>query len=102
MRNRYTQKREMLVTGLREAGFQVSAPEGSYYLFANYRKVPVLGELSPMKAALFLLEQVGVASVPGDNFYHVGNEGDSYLRFAFCRCLDTLQEAIRRLMTYLS
>ena len=46
---------------------------------------------------MFLIEQVGVATVPGDNFYATGNEGDRYLRFAFCRSLETLQAAIDRL-----
>lgn len=93
----YDRKRLTLVDGLREVGFQVSPPEGSYYLFANYRQVPGLRDKAPMDAAMFLIEQVGVASVPGDNFYRVGNEGNNYLRFAFCRSLESLQEAGRRL-----
>ena len=34
---------------------------------------------------------------PGDNFYATGREGDRYLRFAFCRSLQTLEEGIERL-----
>ena len=44
-----------------------------------------------------LIRKIGVAAVPGDNFYRQGNEGSNYLRFAFCRSLDTLQEAAQRL-----
>ena len=51
---------------------------------------------------MFLIQEVGVASVPGDNFYRVGNEGDVYLRFAFCRSLESLQEAERRLTEHLT
>jgi aspartate/methionine/tyrosine aminotransferase len=98
----YDEKRQTLVTALRKVGFQISPPEGSYYLFANYRQVDALKEMSPVDAAMFLIEKVGVASVPGDNFYHVGNEGDDYLRFAFCRSLESLQEADRRLTEHLS
>jgi aspartate/methionine/tyrosine aminotransferase len=52
-----------------------------------------------MAAALHLIEAVGVASVPGDNFYTPGAADDQYLRFAFCRSLPTLEEAARRLST---
>lgn len=92
----YDRKRETLINGLRAAGFQVSPPEGSYYLFANYRDVPSLRNLSPMDAAMHLIKQAGVATVPGDNFYRVGNAGDNYIRFAFCRCLESLEEAVNR------
>ena len=98
----YEKKRETMITGLRNAGFRVSPPEGSYYFFADYRQVPALRDLSPMDAAMHLIEKVGVASVPGDNFYRVGNEGDRYLRFAFCRSLETLEEASRRLSEHLT
>jgi aspartate/methionine/tyrosine aminotransferase len=75
----------------------VTPPEGAYYLFADYRRVPELAALSPTQAAMFLIEQAGVATVPGDNFYAIGREGERYLRFAFCRSLETLEAAVERL-----
>ena len=93
----YREKRDLLVAGLRELGFSATRPEGAYYLFADYRGVPALGGLSPMQAAMFLVEHAGVATVPGDNFYSTGREGERYLRFAFCRSLATLAEGIERL-----
>ena len=98
----YAQKRQVLMDGLRRAGFQLSPPEGSYYLFANYRQVPALRHLPPVEAAMYLIEKVGVAPVPGDNFYRQGNQGDNYLRFAFCRSIDSLEEAGQRLADHLS
>ena len=44
-----------------------------------------------------MTREIGVTPVPGDNFYATGNEGDRYLRFAFCRTLDSLSEAAERL-----
>ena len=83
----YREKRDLLIGGLREIGFAATPPEGAYYLFADYRRVPALAAMSPTQAAMFLVEQAGVATVPGDNFYATGREGDRYLRFAFCaRC----------------
>ena len=97
LRRRYDEKRKLLGETLRKLGFQITLPEGSYYLFANYRKVPALGNLPPMEAALYLLREIGVACVPGDNFYRQGDAGQDYLRFAFCRSLTTLREGVRRL-----
>ena len=98
----YETKQRALATALRGVGFRVSPPQGSYYLFANYRQVDALKAMSPVDAAMFLIKEVGVASVPGDNFYRSGNEGDDYLRFAFCRSLESLQEAERRLTEHLT
>ncbi len=95
----YRQKRDLLVNGLRDIGFAVTPPEGAYYLFADYRSVPALAQRPPTQAAMFLIEQAGVATVPGDNFYTTGREGERYLRFAFCRSLESLQAAIERLHT---
>lgn len=102
LRDAYKTKCEILMGGLESVGFQVTPPDGSYYLFANYRSIPALKDLPPMDAAMFLIEKIGVASVPGDNFYRSGTDGDQYLRFAFCRGLDTLHEAARRFLKLIS
>ena len=93
----YLRKRDLLVEGLRSVGFTATPPEGAYYLFADYRSVPALGAMSPVDAAMHLIKEVGVATVPGDNFYATGNDGDRYLRFAFCRSVETLEAGIERL-----
>ena len=62
----YRRKRDLLVTGLRAAGFGVTPPEGAYYLFADYRTVPALADLSPTDAAMHLVTKVGVATVVGN------------------------------------
>ena len=98
----YRKKRDRLLHGLREVGFTAIAPEGAYYLFANYRTVRALAAMSPMEAAMHLIEEVGVATVPGDNFYATGDEGDRYLRFAFCRSRETIDAGLERLRDKLS
>ena len=97
----YRRKRDLLLGGLREVGFAASAPEGAYYLFADYRGVPALSAMSPTDAAMHLIREVGVATVPGDNFYATGNEGDRYLRFAFCRSIETIEAGLDRLRSRL-
>ena len=93
----YRRKRDLLVQGLQSVGFSASPPEGAFYLFADFRTVPALAKMSPMEAAMHLVTEVGVAAIPGDNFYATGNDGDRYLRFAFCRSLETLEAGIERL-----
>ena len=95
----YREKRDLLVGGLRELGFAATPLEGAYYLFADYRSVPALAQISPTQAAMFLIERAGVATVPGDNSYTTGRDADRYLRFAFCRSLETLESAVDRLRT---
>ena len=56
-----------------------------------------LAAMSPTQAAMFLIEQAGVATVPGANLHTTGREGESYLRFAFRRSLETLEAAVDRL-----
>ena len=93
----YAGKRALLGDALRAAGFRTSEPRGAYYLFADYRAVPGLGDLDPLAAALHLIEHAGVAAVPGDNFYARSADGARYLRLAFCRSRETLASAAQRL-----
>jgi len=94
---RYVHRIEILAKALKDAGFLVIHPEGSYYLFADYSNVEQLKDMSPMDAAMFLMEKVGVACVPGDNFYGKSSDGEHFLRFAACRSLIDIESAIERL-----
>ena len=92
----YAKKCQLLTESITSAGFRVIAPEGSYYLLADYTNVPALKGMSPTDAAIYLIKEVGVATVPGDTFYDSGDSANRYLRFAFCRSMDSLEEAARR------
>ena len=54
-----------------------------------------------LAAAMFLLKECGVASVPGSNFYSketaAGAESKTYLRICFCRDMADLKEAVKRM-----
>ena len=81
-------------------GFKVFPPQGAYYLFVDYTIVSTLVGMTSEEAAMYLLKMVGVACVPGDNFY--GNKLDpttknKYLRFAACRSDGDLDKAIQLL-----
>jgi aminotransferase len=51
---------------------------------------------SAMEAAMTLIEEAKVASVPGPSFY-ASSAGDRLLRFCFAKDFDALEEAARRL-----
>lgn len=97
---KYQGRISKLGKALGQKGFQVIPPQGAYYLFVNYTSVPGLAGMTSEQAAMYLLKIIGVACVPGDNFY--GKKLDpttenKYLRFAACRSDDDLDEAIRLL-----
>lgn len=100
--SRYQSRVLMLADALKEVGFSVLSPEGAYYLFVHYRGVGELKDLAPMDAALYLMRDVGVAVVPGDNFYGKSPDGENYLRFAACRSISDVNLAIQKLRAKLS
>ncbi len=94
MRADYLAKRDMLVDTLREIGFTPYVPEGSYYLLAAFEK----GRWPDATAATeAILEQVGVATVPGSAFYRHPADGEDQLRFCFAKQVSDLEDACGRL-----
>ena len=90
----YRTRRDLLYEAVREAGFRCSPPEGAYYLFADYSD---LSERPSAEFARWLTSEVGVAAVPGSSFFRRPPEGDSLIRFAFCKTGAVLREAGERL-----
>jgi aminotransferase len=90
----YEAKRGILLRALKDTGFRCSEPDGAYYIMAD---VGHLGFADDVAAADFLLEQVGVAAVPGSSFYHRAELGRRLLRFTFSKSDETLGRAAQRL-----
>jgi aminotransferase len=90
----YELRRDRLVTALQEAGFRCSKVEGAYYVMTD---ISSFGAGDDVKFCRYLVEQVGVAAVPGSSFYHVPADGRQQVRFCFCKADETLDEAGRRL-----
>ncbi|MHC6230582.1 aminotransferase class I/II-fold pyridoxal phosphate-dependent enzyme [Arthrobacter sp. MMS24-T111] len=91
-------KRDILSAGLRDAGFDVFTPRGTY--FVNVDTAP-LGITDALDLARRLPELVGVAAIPVPVFCHPegAERTRSLLRFAFCKKTDVLEEAASRLAT---
>jgi aspartate/methionine/tyrosine aminotransferase len=94
---RYRERRDLLVEGLREAGFQCGTPEGAYYILADFS---ALSDEDDDTFARRLARDAGVAPVPGGSFFHRPELGRHLVRFAFCKELPTLAEASRRLRDF--
>jgi aminotransferase len=90
----YRERRNMLCRGLLDAGFKLEPPEGSYYVLADFSAV---SDQTDDEFAVWLTSEVGVAPVPGSSFFGDPEQGRTLVRFAFCKKLDTLREAVNRL-----
>ena len=96
-RAEFRRRRDFLVPALRELGFSIPVtPEGAFYIYAGIEGfAPDSG-----KFALDVLEQAGVAITPGKDFGT--NQAERYVRFAYTRTIDDLEEGVRRLREYLA
>jgi aminotransferase len=95
----YRERRDFILNGLKETGFKPFKPRGAYYVMADASAH--LGRGKPKndtELAHLLIEEIGVATVPGSSFYRAGKEGRSdLLRFCFCKKEETLKAAVERL-----
>jgi N-succinyldiaminopimelate aminotransferase len=87
------EKRDILVDGLRDAAFEVSIPDGSYFVIADARP---LGFEDARELCLSLPERAGVVGVPVSAFVRPENRDDyaSLVRFAFCKRREVLEAAV--------
>jgi aminotransferase len=92
----YRGRRDLLVGALHEAGFRCRAPEGAYYVLADYS---ARSELDDAAFARELVVKHGVATVPASSFHAAPDPARRLVRFAFCKTEDVLAEAARRLRT---
>jgi N-succinyldiaminopimelate aminotransferase len=90
-------RRDVLVTGLRDAGLPVISPEATYFATVDVRSVQPDGD--GLAFCRSLPERAGVVAVPTVVFYDPAHAalGRHLVRFAFCKSDDVLAEAVRRL-----
>jgi len=90
----YGKRRERMLSILDRAGFTVHRPRGAYYVMVE---TGPLGWEDDVAFARHLVEEVGVAVVPGSSFYRDPASGARQVRFAFCKKEETLARAEERL-----
>jgi len=92
----YRERRDFLAAALEEVGFEVSRPQGTYYLLADFSP---FGFDDDWAFCRHLIEKVGVAAIPVSGFYRKGETAPPFIRFCFAKKMSTLEEAARRLRT---
>ncbi len=90
----YRAKRDRFIRGLRDVGLTCPAPDGAYYAMADFSRFPFEDDWA---FAMYLVERLGVATVPGSSFYDDPADGARCVRFTFSKKAETLEEALRRL-----
>jgi aminotransferase len=99
----YAKKRERLLKILESAGFTVYEPRGAYYIMTDISRFNFPSEdprfasgSKDVAFAKYLVEEIGVACVPGSSFYNDPQDGASQVRFTFCKKEETLAAAEAR------
>ena len=90
----YRVRRDHLMPALTAAGFKCFRPRGAYYVMTD---ISGFGFQDDVSFARYLVQEIGVAAVPGSSFYRDPKDGAEQVRFAFCKKPGTLDEAARRL-----
>lgn len=86
----YNQRRRLVVKGFREIGLDCHEPQGAFYAFPSIASTGMSSETFAQR----LLEEAGVAAVPGDVF---GLGGEGHLRCSYATSVTQLTEALDRI-----
>jgi N-succinyldiaminopimelate aminotransferase len=88
------EKRDHLSRGLVDAGLTVYPSHGTYFVTTDIRAI---GEHDGLAFCRALPDRCGVVAVPNVVFYDDKVAGLPLVRFAFCKRLDVIDEAVGRL-----
>ncbi len=88
-------KRDRLCSGLEQAGFEVYRPAGTYFVTVDIR--PLQPDGDGMQFCRSLPHRCGVVAIPNQVFYADQERGRHLVRFAFCKQVAVLDDAVQRL-----
>jgi N-succinyldiaminopimelate aminotransferase len=93
----YEMKRQLILSALDGGGLRYIAPQGTYFVLADFSHV---FDGTPVEFTRYLTKEIGVACIPPETFYapehaHIGR---NYVRFAFCKSDELLQQVKKRLI----
>jgi len=87
----FKRRRDLIIAGLNSIdGVSCKKPIGAFYAFPNVTKIGMSCEA----LADYLIEEAGVAVLPGNSF---GRYGDGYLRLSYANSLKNIEKAIDRM-----
>lgn len=90
MRREYRKRRDYLVPALNELGLETVMPKGAFYIFCDVSRTGMGDEAFALK----LLQEYGVAVVPGSAF---GACGRGFVRMSYATSLAKIRLAVERL-----
>ncbi len=96
MREMYKERRDILVKGLHEAGWNVPVPSASMFIWAPIP--PAFAHLGSLEFSKLLLQEAEVAVAPGIGF---GEYGDQYVRIALVENKHRIRQAVRNIKHFL-
>ena len=88
----YLRRRDLMVKGLHDVGFEVESPRATFYLWIKVPEGYTSAELTER-----LLEDAGLVVTPGSGF---GEPGEGYFRIALTQKRERLAEAVQRLKAF--
>jgi aspartate/methionine/tyrosine aminotransferase len=94
LRNDMARRRDLLVDGLRDAGFLVDDVAATYFAVVATDDLPDRGD--DFALCRRITREAEVTAIPISAFYDARNV-HSHIRFCFAKSTGTLQEAVRRL-----
>ncbi len=89
LRTIYQERRDLLTAGLKDAGFEVSVPKATFYLW-----ITVPPGFTSESLTAHLLTQAAIVTTPGNGF---GKSGEGYIRMALTVDKSLIAEAVRRI-----
>jgi aminotransferase len=99
LREQYQARRELLWGYVEKAGFVAWKPRGAYYILTDVAHfLKRYGVEDDTAFAMWLIKNVGVATVPGSSFYAHPELGRTKIRFCFPKTDDMLRDAGERLL----
>ncbi|GAH15379.1 unnamed protein product, partial [marine sediment metagenome] len=88
----YQKRRDVLVRGLTELGWEVELPMATMYVWAPIP--PSYSGMSSLEFSKFLLQKTGVVVSPGIGF---GEGGEGFVRFALVADEKKIEKAVRQI-----
>ena len=93
LKNIFNSRVSMMVKGINKInGFQCKHPSGSFYCFVNIKNT----NLSSSEVQDILLEQLGIATIDGNNF----GSNNNYLRISCCTSKENIKIALEKIGNY--
>jgi aspartate/methionine/tyrosine aminotransferase len=86
----YAKRRDHIINNLESAGFRCFRPRGAYYVMTD---ISAFGYADDFAFVRHLIDNVGIAAVPGSSFYSQSCGSSQQVRFCFCKKYETLESA---------